>query len=289
MNNFHPDRNYYKPIDKKTNLVKRCVGVPGDSLEIREGYVYINGKKNELPDRTELQFSYIVETKNGRFNDMQLANRYDITDPPRYNQQNTVSLFPAISDKALAKFKNHPNIVSIKPYKQEKGERDASIFPHNANYSWNNDFFGPLYIPEAGKTIALNTKVLPLYKRVISEYEQNNLRVEGDNIYINDELATNYTFKQDYYWMMGDNRNNSLDARFWGFVPFNHVVGKPVFIWMSIGNFNAGLKNWNIRWDRVFTTVSGSGERVSYFIPFLVFLFGWIGFSKWHKRKKANR
>ena len=87
---------------------------------------------------------------------------------------------------------------------------------------------------------------------------------------------------------MGDNRNNSIDARFWGFVPFNHVVGKPVFIWMSIDNFNAGIKNWSIRWDRVFTTVSGSGERVSYLIPFLVFLFGWIGFSKWRKRKKVN-
>jgi signal peptidase I len=288
MNNFHPDRNYYKPIDKKTNLVKRCVGVPGDSLEVRNGYVYINGKKNELPDRAHLQFAYLVQPKTNQFNPKFLKERYDITDNfTIINDQNTY-FFSAISDEALAKFKNNPNVLSITPYKQEKGKRSPDIFPHDPNYNWNNDFFGPLYIPEAGKTVELNTKVLPLYKRVISEYEQNDLKVDGDNIYINGKLATNYTFKQDYYWMMGDNRNNSLDARYWGFVPYNHVVGKPVFIWMSIDNFNAGLKNWKIRWDRVFTTVSGSGERVSYFIPFLVVLFGWIGFSKWRKHKKAK-
>jgi signal peptidase I len=291
MNNFRPDRNYYKPIDKKTNLVKRCVGVAGDSLEVRDGYIYINGKKSELPDRAELQFSYEVILKEGKGFDRtivdQLKNRYDITDGIYGTNDNRI-IIPAASDKAVAMFKNHPSVETIVRNTQPKGQRDASIFPHNANYNWNNDFFGPLYIPEAGKTIELNAKVLPLYKRVISEYEQNDVSVDGDNIYINGKLATNYTFKQDYYWMMGDNRNNSLDARSWGFVPFDHVVGKPVFIWMSIGNFNDGLKNWSVRWDRVFTTVSGSGERVSYLIPFLVVLFGWIGFNKWRKRKKAN-
>lgn len=282
INVFSSDRNYNKPIDKKINLVKRCVGVPGDSLEVRDGFIYINGVKNELPDRAQLQFSYYVQPKTNQFNPQLLKERYDITD--RFtiiNQQNTY-YFSAISDEALSRFKNHPNVLSITPNKQEKGVRDPSIFPHHPDYNWNNDFFGPLYIPEEGKTIDINLEVLPLYKRVIEEYEGNSLRVEGNQIFINNELATNYTFKQDYYWMMGDNRHNSLDARAWGFVPFNHVVGKPVFIWMSWD----GLKN--PRWERFFTTVHGSGEPVSYLIPFLVLLFGYYGFNKWRKHKKAN-
>ncbi|WP_347925074.1 signal peptidase I [Pontimicrobium sp. SW4] len=276
------NRNFNKPIDKKINLVKRCVGVPGDSLEVRDGFIYINGVKNELPDRAELQFSYFVQPKTNQFNPQLLKERYDITDDfDIINQQNTY-YFSAISDEALSRFKNHPNVLSITPNKQEKGARDPNIFPHHPDYNWNNDFFGPLYIPEEGKTIDINLEVLPLYKRVIEEYEGNSLRVEGNQIFINNQLATNYTFKQNYYWMMGDNRHNSLDARAWGFVPFNHVVGKPVFIWMSWD----GLKN--PRWERFFTTVHGSGEPVSYLIPFLVLLFGYYGFKKWRKHKKAN-
>jgi len=282
INVFSSDRNYNKPIDKKINLVKRCVGVPGDSLEVRDGFIYINGVKNKLPDRAQLQFSYFVQPKSNQFNPQLLKERYDITDRFQImNNQNTY-YFSAISDEALSRFKNHPNVLSIAPNKQEKGVRDPSIFPHHPDYNWNNDFFGPLYIPEEGKTIDINLEVLPLYKRVIEEYEGNNLRVEGNQIFINNELATNYTFKQDYYWMMGDNRHNSLDARAWGFVPFNHVVGKPVFIWMSWD----GLKN--PRWERFFTTVHGSGEPISYLIPFLVLLFGYYGFKKWRKHKRAN-
>ncbi|NNK71648.1 MAG: signal peptidase I, partial [Flavobacteriaceae bacterium] len=123
--------------------------------------------------------------------------------------------------------------------------------------------------------------VLPLYKRIITEYEKNDLKIEGNQILINGNVVTSYTFNHDYYWMMGDNRHNSLDARVWGFVPFDHVVGKPVFIWMSWN----GIKN--PRWSRFFTTVHGSGERVSYLIPFLVFLFAGWGYSKYRKRRKA--
>ncbi|WP_406684747.1 signal peptidase I [Seonamhaeicola sp. MEBiC1930] len=282
MNNFNPDRNYYKPIDKKTNLVKRCVGVPGDSLEVRDGFVYINGKQNVLPDRAHLQFSYFVQPKTNRFSSEFLKQRYDITDNfGIINNQNTY-YFSAISDEALANFKNHPNVESITPNKQEKGVRDSNIFPHDPNYNWNVDFFGPLYIPEKGKTIDISLDVLPLYKRVITEYERNDLQVKGNQIFINGEATSTYTFKQDYYWMMGDNRHNSVDARAWGFVPFDHVVGKPVFIWMSWD----GLKN--PRWKRFFTTVGGSGKATSFFIPFLVVLFGWIGFNKLRKRRKAN-
>ncbi len=281
MNEFKPDRNYYKPIDKKTNLVKRCVGVAGDSLEVRNGYVYINGEKNELPDRAHLQFSYLVQPKTNQFNPKFIKDRYDITDGfGIMNAQNTY-YFSAISDEALSKFKNHPNVASITPNKQEKGLRDPDIFPHDPNYNWNVDFFGPIYIPEEGKTIDINLDVLPLYKRVITEYEGNTLQVKGNQILINGEVANTYTFKQNYYWMMGDNRHNSIDARRWGFVPFNHVIGKPVFIWMSWDGASP-------RWERFFTTVSGKGKATSYLIPFLILLFGWIGFNKWRKRKKAN-
>ena len=281
MNDFHPDRNYYKPIDKKTNLVKRCVGIPGDTLEVREGYVYINGKQNVLPDRAHLQFSYFVEPKSNQFNPSFLKERYDITDGIQYINSQRIYYFSAVSDEALEKFKNNPNVVSITPNIQENGVRDPNIFPHDPEYDWNVDFFGPLYVPEAGKTIDINLKVLPLYKRVITEYEGNTLQVNGNQIYINGELANTYTFKQNYYWMMGDNRHNSLDARAWGFVPFDHVVGKPVFIWMSLD----GLKP---RWERFFTTVNGSGKPTSYLIPFLVVLLVGIGFNKWRVRRKNS-
>ena len=287
MNNFNPDRNYYKPIDKKTNLVKRCVGIPGDSLEVRNGYVYINGKQNQLPDRAALQFSYLVQPKANTFNANVLANRYDITD--RFgiiNNQNAYQ-FSAISDEALEKFKNHPNVGSIQRITQEKGVRNPGTFPHDPNYNWNTDFFGPLYIPEKGKTIELNVDVLPLYKRVISEYEGNDLKVRGNQILINGEVTNSYTFKQDYYWMMGDNRHNSLDARAWGFVPFNHVVGKPVLVWMSWDSNAKGIFN-KIRWERLFTTVHGSGKPVSYLIPVLVLIGGLIAFNKFRKRKKKD-
>ena len=287
MNNFHPDRNYYKPIDKKTNLVKRCVGVPGDSLEIKGGKVYINGKENQLPDRAKLQFSYNIEFK-GQFTSNEqvysILRRYDITDGIGYDAVNK-TYFVQATEEAASKAANHPNIASISLRKAENGEPDSSIFPHNSNYNWNSDFFGPIYIPEKGKTIDISLEVLPIYKRLITEYEGHKLSVKDNQIYIDDKPATTYTFTQDYYWMMGDNRNNSIDARFWGFVPFNHVVGKPVFIWMSWDKNGKGFDK--IRWERLFTTVGGSGKPVSYFIPFLVVLFGSIGFSKWRKHKKS--
>lgn len=282
MNDFSPKRNYYKPIDKKTNLVKRCVGVAGDSLEVRDGYVYINGKKNELPDRADLQFSYLVQPKTNQFNPKFIKDRYDITDGFGIINKNNTYYFSAVSDEALAKFQDHPNVASITPNIKEKGVRDPDIFPHDPNYNWNVDQFGPLYIPEEGKTIAINLDVLPLYKRVITEYEGNTLKVQGNQILINGEIANSYTFKQNYYWMMGDNRHNSIDARRWGFVPFDHVIGKPVFIWMSWDGSSP-------RWERFFTTVSGSGKATSLLIPFLILLLGWMGFNKWKKSKEESQ
>lgn len=278
-----PDRAYYKPLDKRTNYVKRCVGIPGDSLEVRNGYVYINGQQNELPDRAKLQFSYNVQFKNQpSMRDLNiLKSRYDISDGIGQDPQTGTFILPAVTDEAFGRAKNYPNIAKLEKRIQEKGERDPGIFPSDPMYNWNNDQFGPLYIPEKGKTIEINLETLPLYKRIITEYEGNEVSINGNQIVLNGEVTKSYTFKKDYYWMMGDNRHNSQDSRAWGFVPFDHVVGKPVFIWMSWD----GIKNPRI--ERFFTTVGGSGEPVSYLIPFLVLLFGYFGYTKWRKRRKA--
>ena len=145
---------------------------------------------------------------------------------------------------------------------------------------------GPIYIPEAGKTVSLNRENLPFYNKIISEYEGNDLSVSGDEIKINGQTATSYTFKQDYYWMMGDNRHNSLDARYFGFTPADHIVGKPIFIWMSWDSSGKGIMN-KIRWERLFTTVSGEGQPQSYFKYFLGLLaLYFVGEYFWKKKKK---
>ncbi|MGB1230938.1 MAG: signal peptidase I [Winogradskyella sp.] len=290
MNDFNPDRNYYKPIDKKTNLVKRCVGVAGDTLELRNGYVFINGKQNKLPPRAQLQFSYEITFKRNlqpaRIYD--ILKKHDITDGLGYGSTEGSYRIPAASDKAIAKLKNHPEVALIVPIRKAVGEKD-DIFPRGANHNWNIDNFGKIWIPKKGASINLTVENLPVYKRVISEYEGHNIFAQGNQIIIDNKVATFYTFKQDYYWMMGDNRHNSIDSRYWGFVPFNHTFGKPVFIWMSIDGINDGIKNWSLRWDRIFTTVSGSGERTSYLIPFLIVIIGFTFFNKWRKKKKAAK
>ena len=293
MNKFTPDRNYYKPIDKKTNLVKRCVGLPGDTLELRNGYVFINGEQNKLPPRSHLQFSYRLTLKKPISTTGEerlfynMLDKADIDDGFRYNPNDGSFYLPAASDKAVSLLKVQPNVASIQRINRQPGEAD-DVFPRDPNYKWNMDHFGPLWIPKEGATVQLNTENIALYKRAIGEYEGNKVVTRGNQIFINDEPATSYTFKQDYYWMMGDNRHNSVDARAWGFVPYDHIFGKPVFIWMSIDGLMDGIKNWEFRWDRIFTTVSGNGNRTSYFIPFLAVLLGLYGFSKWRKKKKAK-
>lgn len=280
---YHTDKYYYKPIDKKTNYVKRCVGIPGDSLELRNGYVFINGQQNTLPDRAKLQFSYEITFKRNLHpgDIINLLQRYDITDGLAYGRQDGSYMIPAATDEAIARLKNNPEVANIVSLKNKKGEADAGIFPKHPAYQWNNDFMGPFYVPEKGKTITLNAENLPLYKAIITRYEHHDLKVNGSQILIDGQPTTTYTFAQDYYWMMGDNRHNSQDSRVWGFVPFDHVVGKPVFIWMSWGNGKPRL-------ERFFTTVGGSGKPVSYLFPFLGLLLLWFGYSKWKKRKKTT-
>jgi signal peptidase I len=283
MDMRHTDKYYYKPIDKKTNYVKRCVGLPGDSLSIKDGFVYINGKQNDLNDRARIQFSYNITFKGQISSNKQvydILERFDMTDGLGYEQATDTYIIPAATEEAVAKAKKHPNIASIEIRKDSLGNRDSRIFPMDASYNWNNDHFGPLYIPQAGKTINLTVENLPLYKHIIKAYEGHTVSVKGNQISIDGKIATTYTFAKDYYWMMGDNRHNSQDSRVWGFVPFDHVVGKPVFIWMSWNGKNP-------RWERFFTTVGGDGKPVSYLIPFLILLAGWFGFNAWRKKKKT--
>ncbi len=275
-----------KPVDKKSNYVKRCVGIAGDSLAIKDGIIFVNGKELILPERAKPQYSYKMAIDPNTTIDFEsLFKELDITDRYGINNTKDTIYFSALPATSVARFKNVPGIKSVTRIIHK--EIDKSIFPHTEN--WNVDNFGPIYIPQAGKKVALNLETLPFYSRIITEYEKNKLEIKGSDIYINDTKTKSYTFQQNYYWMMGDNRHNSEDSRFWGYVPEDHIVGKPIFIWMSWDSNGVGIMN-KIRWNRLFTTVSGEGQPQSYFKYFL-FLLGlyFVGEYFWKKRKADKK
>lgn len=272
-----------KPIDKKSNYVKRCVGIPGDSLSIKDGFVFINGKKLVLPERAKPQYSYAVALDGKTPIDFEtLLKELDITDRAGFKSEKRDTIFfAALTEASAERLKNTPGITDVRR-EIDKGN-DNAIFPHINK--WNQDNFGPIYIPEAGKTVALNNVSLPFYKEIITNYEGNTLQIDGSHYLINGKPATTYTFKQNYYWMMGDNRHNSEDSRYWGYVPESHIVGKPVFIWLSWDTNGKGINR--IRWSRVFTTVDGEGQPQSYFKYFLILLaLYFVGEFFWRKRKE---
>lgn len=279
-------RRVDKPIDKKSNYVKRCVGIPGDSLSIKDGIVYINGKELILPERAKPQFSYKVALDGKTPIDFEyLFKDMDITDGAGFidDQKKDTLFIAALTAAGAERLKNVPGITGVKRIISKDVEN--GIFPHINK--WNRDNFGPIYIPQKSKTVALTMETLPFYKTIITDYEDNKLKVNGSEIVINDKVATTYTFKQDYYWMMGDNRHNSEDSRYWGYVPENHIVGKPIFIWLSIDSNAKGLDK--IRWERLFTTVSGEGQPQSYFKLFLLGLVAFfVGEFFWKKRKERK-
>ena len=330
---FVREKRVDKPIDKKSNYVKRCVGIPGDTLEIIDGFIHTNGIKNVLPERAEVQYTFNAYAKKGvssrkllaeGFEDFNRTYKIENITESSYQQLipyivgrkgNTVENFSVITEsrglptdlirslglrvsetleankqltltlKEAAVLKKISWIDSVKQRINSVKVPNESFFPNKIPYDWNEDNFGPLIIPQKGTTVDLTRKNLPLYKKIIQEYEGNELEVTPTEIKINGKLASQYTFKKDYYWMMGDNRHKSEDSRFWGFVPDDHIVGKPVFIWFSIKGINDGIKNWSVRWDRVFTTVDGPGERRSYFPYFLVLFLLWQGYVFYRKRK----
>ncbi|SHN03836.1 signal peptidase I [Flavobacterium xinjiangense] len=284
-------RHVLKPVDKKSNYVKRCVGIPGDSLSIKDGIVYIDGKILVMPERAKPQYSYAVALDGKTPIDFEyLIKDLNITDEAGFKSELRDTLFlKALTAAGAERLKNVPGIISV-TRQISKGVEDG-IFPHINK--WNRDNLGPIYIPQKGKTVALTTETLPFYKRIITEYEKNDngekndLKVTGNEIRLNGAIVNSYTFKQNYYWMMGDNRHNSEDSRYWGYVPEDHIVGKPIFIWMSWDTNGKGLNK--IRWDRVFTTVSGEGQPQSYFKLFLLGLVAFfVGEYFWKKRKEKK-
>lgn len=341
----------FKPLDKKSNYVKRCVGLPGDVLEIKQGDLYINNQPEKLHDRQKIQLSYKLKIIPEQYQSvMDVVQQY--TNEPMGFDQDKNLIVRALTEEEAALISKHSGILEIKKnitqgnlggkfffkYKPDVNdyqlnqfltgygltynrnpetkiltvhginEMDAqqimlfpsvdkyrqvpAIFPHGSQQlNWTQDNLGPIQIPKKGDVVNVTGDNLYLYHAIIKDYEQNDLRVEGNQVYINNQLSTTYTIKQDYYWMMGDNRHNSEDSRYWGFVPQENVLGKPVFIWMSLKNMMNGFKNWSIRTERLFTTVHGSGEPKSYFNYFLVLLalyFGWDFYRGYKKKKDAK-
>lgn len=233
-----------RPVDKREHYVKRCVAVAGDTLSIQNGVLYVNGEEQNYIDNQ--QYIYFVETTSPL--SQKSFERLGISpDEVHYSASTGIYAMP-LTKSAVMALEAMKNVVSVT--KNESTEPFLAIFPNNANYRWTEDNFGPLWVPQKGATVALTTANLPLYERIIKNYEGNDLRVEGDKIFINGVESDNYTFQMDYYFMMGDNRHMSADSRFWGFVPEDHVVGTPSFVWLSLDKYKPFPSN--IRWDRMF-------------------------------------
>lgn len=261
----------YRPVDKRENYVKRCVGLPGDSLSIQNNQVYINGKAAQNPKN--MQLNYFVETETpltetmfrnwgvSRDDYMPYGQPCTVTDPetlsflgfqPNANgAYNLVYRFP-MTEAMVAQVKKLPSVKKVIVEPEIIG--GTMYYPVDYDNGWTRDNYGPIWIPKRGATIELTAENLALYRRCIKNYEHNELEEKDGVVYINGEKATTYTFQYDYYWMMGDNRHNSADSRSWGFVPEDHIVGKPIMIWLSLDK-DRSLFDGGIRWNRLFRWV----------------------------------
>ena len=230
-----------RPVDKREHYIKRCVAVPNDTLRIIGTEVFVNGEKQiELPHK---QYIYFVHS-------LAPITKYAIENLGITEWNGSGSYYyMTMTDEAADKVRTLPNVISVTRYEAQTPNID--VFPHDENYDWTQDNFGPLWIPAKGATVELTLENLPLYERIITAYEGHDLHTDGERIYIDGEAADTYTFAMDYYWMMGDNRHNSADSRFWGFVPEDHIVGKASFIWFSRDKENGR----GIRWSRLFRKV----------------------------------
>ena len=238
-----------RPVDRRENYVKRCVGLPGQTLQIKDRVVYLDGVANKEPDN--VQYRYWVKVNKPIPED--LAHELGISqeDLAYYFAQEKAYNIP-LTEKAKAALQARKDIVTSIEY--VPGDDAGGLYPVNNLTGWTTDNYGPLWIPKKGETIDLTLDNLPMYERCIHAYEGNDLQVKDGKIYINGKETNQYTFQMDYYWMMGDNRHNSADSRFWGFVPEDHIVGKPIFIWLSLDP-DRGWFDGKIRWHRLFSWV----------------------------------
>lgn len=306
-----------RPVDKREHYVKRCVAIAGDKFEIKDGEVYINGQIQAQPEKA--QHYYYVKTtsrlfgdpitlKNGRttLSNLKLLDEYDIyateVELAAESKDTTVYKLNMPADVA-EKIKKLETVVSVTRKIDKAGEREITIFPHNPAYAWNNDNFGPLVIPKAGMTIPIDTHNVCLYDKVMNTYDDgiHQVSVSGNQVLYDGKPITSYTFKQDYYFMMGDNRHNSADSRSWGLVPFDHIVGSPFFVWLSVkyednnpvsgASFVKSLfknsKEGKYRWDRFLCYVD-DGKLHSIKIPFIAGILAIWGYGKWNRRRKEK-
>ena len=256
------------PTDLKTNFIKRCIGIPGDVLTIKQEQVYVNGKA--FPVRPRAETFYFVKTTevldDRFFRRYDIVNDFNSTEGPFINWQSVETYDEATKTNVLAgyqvnmtretlqKFRELDWVKGIEPIAETPGQSGAGIYGGSA-YAWNRDNYGPLTIPKKGVTVPINARTIAVYGPVIERYEDNqNVVLTATSIQISGQPITAYTFKQDYYFMMGDNRHNSEDSRYWGFVPDDHIVGKAVFVWMSLDPVPADV--WHkIRWSRLFRVI----------------------------------
>ena len=245
----------YRPTDRRENYVKRCVGLPGQTLQIKDQTIYLDGKANKEPDN--VQYSYFVELNISVYD--LLSERLDdlrkelMITKEEIEQLGRSNIMP-MTHRTAAELKKRGIAKTVKPITDDDGAFENGIYPQNGNYHWTRDNYGPIWIPAKGESIELTLDNLPIYERCIKNYELNDLEVRDGKIFINGEATSRYTFKLDYYWMMGDNRHNSADSRYWGFVPEDHIVGKPIFIWWSKDPDRSAF-NGGIRWSRLFRFV----------------------------------
>jgi len=243
------DSPWYRPVDKRENFIKRCQATPGDTLSILNAQVYINGKM--APNPADGQPSYFVTTDGKKPDSAILRELHiDIRQPIGNSGRDFEML---MTRQSVARLKHYPGIKSIVELARIKEFDDPEVFPRDRHYQWNADNLGPIIIPRKGWTVRLDSLTIPLYKRAIVVYEKNKLTIIGNNIFINGKKASGYTFKMNYYWMMGDNRHNSEDSRYWGFVPEDHIVGKALIIWMSTDTSASFLHQ--TRWSRLFKRI----------------------------------